>query len=653
MPKLTERVWWNAYEVNSRTRYTMKVQPKYTMSYIFKGNLRGYYCADSFDYLFRAKVKIYAVDNRRDINALAVAREKETFHQRSDEELSLIPVQLLAETETDAAGNFTIHFADGEKYTGGAFEIDFECSSMPVKFSVKRPPHPKGPFQFHITTHRPMWKESGLLNERRVKVAYWEYAIANKFWCWCLRLFGMYVISGRVVDCKEKIPIKGLKVKAYDVDLIHNDHLGNATTDSKGNFKIFYSEADFSRTVLPRLNIEWLAGPDLYFSVENSSGSVILQEPRSRGHQHDRENVSNCFCIELCVGIDVSVPPPVPVPAFRKAGRIDCQGQMHSAPFESGLTNDHYAFYGMIRLNGTLAQTLGRMPMEYCFEYASDFDEIGFPINWQRLLAPQMVPTNIGYIEKAILVNIPFPHYVYNNRDCYIGDTHVAGAINIPVSADGWIQVPQQTDNPTNPAGSGMFVSNGNQVTIDSATLMPFPSIDLAGLAAGSDATSTGKALPGNVIFALRMIVRQRGDDDTQKEAGVCHRIAINNTPYTGMIHHQEWGAWGPVTECGICMLDVAQLTGDGCSKITDSADIVYTVAHPNVGSISMVLNGPVSAVNLGPIAISPNSFGSIVHNFLAAEAQCAYLVTLTATYLLTTGDSNLPPVQDQIAFCR
>jgi hypothetical protein len=57
------------------------------MTYVFKGNLRGFYCGDCYDYLYKAKMKIYAVDPQSDTTALAVAATKETFHQRSEEEL--------------------------------------------------------------------------------------------------------------------------------------------------------------------------------------------------------------------------------------------------------------------------------------------------------------------------------------------------------------------------------------------------------------------------------------------------------------------------------------------------------------------------------------------------------------------------------------
>lgn len=624
------------------------------MNYIFKGNIRGFYCGNCYDYLYKAKVKIYSTDKKADVTALAVAREKETFHQRSEDELKLLSKRLLFETETDDAGSFTVDFSNVQGYDGGAFDIDFECGTVPVKVSnIKMPPKPKGPFQFHITTLQPLWKGNKNERELNTNVAYWEYKIAYKFWCWLLRLFGLYVICGRVVDCKGKIPIQGVKVKAFDVDLIQDDYLGEGTTDSAGKFKIYYTEADFSKTIFPWLNIEWPAGPDIYFSVENGSGTLILQEPRSRGHQQDRENISNCFCVELCADVDVVVPPPVPIPAFLRIGGIDHQTQIHSAPSGTGLTNSNYAFFSNLRLNGILAQTFGGMPMEYCFEFSKDFDGAGLPVNWQRVLPSQVGTTHIGYVEKAILVNLPFPHYVYNNQDCYVSNVPIGGAITTPVAADGWILVPQQMDNPTNPAGVGMFVANGNQVSLNSSTLDVFPSIDLTGLVAGSDTTSTGKALANDKVFALRMLVRQQGNDATKTEAGMCNRVAVNNTLYTGMSHHPEWGAWGPVTEYGVCMLDVQQLITAGCSKITNKADILYSVAHPNIGSISMVLTGPLPAVSLGPIPVTQNSFGTITHTFAPTDPLCAYLVTLTATYLLTTGDSNLPSVQDQIAFCR
>src|SRR6185436_14042747 len=178
---------------------------------------------------------------------------------------------------------------------------------------------------------------------------------------------------------------------------------------------------------------------------------------------------------------------------------------------------------------------------------------------------------------------------------------------------------------------------------------------NLAGLVAGNSSTSTGQPLGNDKIVALRMLVRQQGNNATITEAGRCTRTAINNTLYDGMNHHPEWGPKPIVSERGVGMVDIAQLQGAGCTKITSQVDVLYTCAHPNLGAVTVSLTGPMGTIALPvPAPLNPDdSFGTITHLFAPADPLCAYLVTLSTTYLLTTGDSNLLPVPDQIAFCR
>lgn len=623
------------------------------MNYIFKGNLRGFYCGDCFDYLYNAKVRIYSSDKSTDITSVAVAQEKETFHQRSAEELASLPKRLIAETLSDDAGNFTFDISE-KNYSGGAFEIDFECGTVPIRFNPKNPPKPIPPIQFHITTLQPKWRE--LPDQRLTLTAWWEYAIPVKFWCWLLKIFNVYVVCGRVENCEKKVPISGVKVKAFDVDLIQDDFLGEGITDVNGHFKIYFTQADFSKTLLSWLNLEWPAGPDLYFSVEDMSGVILLKEPRSKGHSSGRENASNCNCVTLCVDVTVTPPQPVPIPAFLRIGGIDYETQMQSHVGQSGLTNGSYAFFSSLRLNGILSQTLGGVPMEYCFEITKQYDGAGNPINWNRVLGNLIDQTYIGYVEKATLMpadlSHPFPWYQYNNTNCYVSSVPVPGAIQVPVAADGWILVPQQNDNPLNAAGVGMFVANGNQINLNSAKMDSFPPINLVGLVAGNSSTSTGQPLGSDKVFAIRMLVRQQGSAAVA-EAGRCTRTAINNTFYNGMSHHPEWGPWGGGNEYGVCMLDILQLQMAGCAKITTQVDVLFTCAHPNLGAVSASLTGPLGTVALPAPAVSADMAGTITHTFTSTDPLCAYLVTLSATYLLTTGDSNLTSVQDQIAFCR
>ena len=624
------------------------------MKYIFKGNLRGFYCGDCFDYLYRANVRIYAVDKNTDITGQLVAREKETFHERSAEELKSLEKRLIAEAVTDEVGNFTVELSE-KNYSGGAFEIDFRCGNVPILFHPKNPPKPHDPVQVHVTILQPLWRE--MPSQGQILSAYWEYAISAKFWCWLLKIFRVYVVCGHVEVCKKQVPVNNVKVKAYDVDIIQDDYLGEGMTDVNGNFRIYFTEADFSKTLFNWLNLEWPAGPDLYFSVENSSGVILLKEPRSKGHSSGRENASNCTCVTLCVDVTDRPPQPVPIPAFLRIGGIDYETQMQSHVGQSGLTNGNYAFFSSLRLNGILAQTYGPAALEYCFEYTNSYDGAGNPINWTRVLSNLIEQTNIGYVEKATLmpadISHPNPWYYYDNTNCIVSSVPVPGSIQVPVDADGWILVPQQSDNPLNAAGVGMFVANGNQIYLNSAKLAAFPAINLAGLVAGNSSTSTGKALGSDKVFAVRMLVRQQGDNTTIAEAGRCTRMAVNNTFYNGMSHHPEWGPWGGGNEYGVCMLDILQLQMAGCAKITTQVDVLFTCAHPNLGSISASLTGPTGTIALPMPAVTPDTFGTVTHLFAATDPKCAYLVTLNATYLLTTGDSNLSTVQDQIAFCR
>ena len=55
----------------------------------------------------------------------------------------------------------------------------------------------------------------------------------------------IYRAKGRVVDTATGLGIAGLRVEAWDKDLIFNDLLGSAVTDGKGRFQIAYQESDF------------------------------------------------------------------------------------------------------------------------------------------------------------------------------------------------------------------------------------------------------------------------------------------------------------------------------------------------------------------------------------------------------------------------
>jgi hypothetical protein len=75
-------------------------------------------------------------------------------------------------------------------------------------------------------------------------------------------------IYGTVVEDESGRPVEGLVVRAYDKDLIRDDHLGDTQTDAKGAFAIEYSEVQY-RDLNETL-------PDLYLRIFDPSGKRLV-----------------------------------------------------------------------------------------------------------------------------------------------------------------------------------------------------------------------------------------------------------------------------------------------------------------------------------------------------------------------------------------
>jgi hypothetical protein len=90
-------------------------------------------------------------------------------------------------------------------------------------------------------------------------------------------------LYGTVVEEESGKPLEGLFVRAYDKDLISDDHLGDTHTDANGGFQIEYSEVQF-RDLHETL-------PDLYLRIFDSSGKRLL-------HSTEREVRKNAMVLE-------------------------------------------------------------------------------------------------------------------------------------------------------------------------------------------------------------------------------------------------------------------------------------------------------------------------------------------------------------------
>lgn len=620
------------------------------MAYLFRGTLHGLLCNDCIEALEGITLKLYAVAPSLDTASLAVAHPKETFALLSDDEVAAKAGRLLGEAMIDAEGGFSIDFAKAPNYAGEAFEVDIYCGTVPHRIPGPKPPVP---MQFSITVLQPLWRSVG---DQRLQVATWAYSIPYRTWCAVRARFGAWTICGHVRHCATGAPIGGVRVKAFDVDWLQDDALGEAITDGSGHFRIDYLAEAFQRSIFsPLINIEWTGGPDIYFHVETLAGTPLLQEPASRGRAPDRENAGPCFCADLCL----KEQPPVvdtTLPAFDALGGYLFASQIDAA---TGLTvGDHRAFYANVRLNGILPKTLNGQPLEYRFEFMPT-DAAGNPAGpWSPVTPAQFAATVIGKLERFAPAFPGDPNPVKTALVWADPANPAGGPLNAAI-VGGWVQVPQFA----NVFGAeGNFVANGNMVNVITPSLAASPGIDVAGVLAGASSTSFGAALAANRHVALRLRVREVGNPASEIGAGLCPHVALENTRYSNV---RKGGSWAPVNvsdQLGVCSVDTLQLRTDGCAGIQLGLDVVLTATHPNLGAVSLSMNGPGGPYGFGlPAAVPGERFGAAVNGVappaggwtLAGLADCAYVITLSAELLLTTGDSAPLPLQDQVAFCK
>lgn len=613
------------------------------MSYIFKGKLCGLICAECPEPMSDVKVRLYRSHKDQNVTALAVANPKDTFAILTDEMVRAKASSLIAEVQTDAEGNFIFDLGEKQRYGGEAFEVDVYCGTVPHR---KPGPNPPQPLQFSITTLQPMWRqrETGF-------VAVWDYCLPYRFWCSIRGKFGAWTICGYVRHCATKAPIGGVRVRAFDVDWLQDDALGDAVTDGTGRFRIDYSANDFMKTIFsPGINIEWTGGPDLYFSVETLSGTVLFAEASSRGRSSDRENVGPCFCVDLCIE---KQPPVVDyLPVFDALGGYLYASAIQSAVPGSGLTvGDNRAFYSTVRLNGALPKTLNGQPMEYRFEFRAT-DDVGHAVGvWTSVTTTQFSATTIGKLERYAPAFIGDPNPIKTSYVVVDPANPGGGAVNAVISG-GWIQVPQFS-NVFGP--EGFFVPDGNLLNVITNSLAGSPGINVLGIKAGVSSTSLGAPLAKNRHVSLRMRVREVGNPGSEVDAGICFHVAIENTAYAGVANGGSWSPSVVNGQIGVCSVDALQLRTNGCAGVSTGLDVLFTTAHPNLGDVSIIMTGPGGPYTFTlPVAVAGEQFGTATNGFIFANlTDCAYIITLSATLLLTTGDGVPLPIYDQIGFCK
>jgi len=613
------------------------------MNYVFKGRLCGYICDECLEPLGKVKVRLYRTRKEQNVTVLAVANPKDTFAILSDADVRAKNSSLLGEFETNDAGEFVAALGEKEGYNGEAFEVDVYCGTVPRR---KPTPQPPKPLQFSVTTLQPLWRQT-----ERGLMAVWDYCLSQRYWCLVLAKFNAWVICGRVVICGTQTPVSSVKVSAFDVDWLQDDALGSAITDANGKFRIDYLAADFKKDVLG-LNIELFGGPDLYFKIESLSGSVLLNESSSRGRAPDRENVGNCFCVELCV----EEVPPVTHAWFTRVGDFAIYSDInfladgrttHAVPF--GFANAHggpgFGFFGDLKLVGDCPTTYptGGPAMRYRFLYEVLGSGAGLqpirsanivsvlvgsrPITWDVFGTGPMVTSQPVYIAPGGLTVPPGPTPPPAVLPPPGTSWGPIPAVVLGPDANGWVRMDPIATN-------GGF--SGPLVRFASVTAVP-------GGAAPSSGAGVSPADPKNGAM-LRIVF----------EAEPVTGPTASNPTLTNELPNIYVNNWGEVND-----LNLAQFTGPGntpCSGLTNNLDIMYTTDHELMAAWNVDVT---SAAVIPPIA-PPLPSGTVPRGAAATRSlniatwlACSYKVTLTTRRMLTDGEIDDSARTNLVTFCK
>ncbi|HET7464799.1 MAG TPA: hypothetical protein VFJ82_26385, partial [Longimicrobium sp.] len=252
------------------------------MPYIFRGNLRAYLCDECREPLRGVIVRLYRPGQER------VAGGDGDPHLLNAHEVEARATLLLGEATTSDDGSFTVRIDDDQRYDGGEIVVD-------VRVERIDPGQEHAPVQVSLAVVKPEWQKG-----RDSYVYDWRFVVAARIWCYIRRWFDAWVICGRLLTCREKVPVAGATVRAYDADWLQDDALGTAVTDAAGHFTLHYTSAQFRKTPFsPGINVELTEGPDLYFKA-TLGPTVLVNETQSDGRRRGRENVRHCYCVDLC-----------------------------------------------------------------------------------------------------------------------------------------------------------------------------------------------------------------------------------------------------------------------------------------------------------------------------------------------------------------
>lgn len=589
-------------------------------TYQYSAHFAGRICQDCFEHFSNIEVALY---QSKEGECPDLPNIKKAFKQLSEEEFKEMHPNLLAEDVTDDAGKVEFSI-DPEKtnYQG-------ECIEVVITFkrfdgSDKELEHPK---HFRIALYKPQWDQT-----ENGYVHYGDFILPANLWCAYLRKHGIWVICGQVTTCAKPVsPVGNVTVKAYDVDWSQDDYLGSATTDSNGYFLIYYDRSKFDRTPFsPFINIEWTGGPDVYFTIEgvDTDGNpvTLLDEPPSRGRKSDRENVSNCFCVKLCVEL-VPQPDPYEVPMWTHIGDYQIPDSVNLHDFTGdGYTNvGNLAFFKTMTFIGQTGKATATKKLRYRFLYA-EWTGITSPTPTNPFTKDMIAKTKVGQIITSISPLILEPVYVNNP-----GATH-----NHEPDSAGWIEV---EDDP-------MFTPITNK-------LISLISTKLAPAASYSNPAPNPDAGNSPPVDKAREVHKFALGYQLEEKIGLGAWTLIHDQTMEALvINNARTVLW--------LELDEFIVNSSLCQPIINTVTINYTVDHPHldwyeieIEKQGVNMHWPVPRVNHGGSLTFRGGNGTTGAINISTWDPCSYIVFLRGHRRLTNGYSGPSNEYVYRTFCK
>lgn len=573
------------------------------MPYTFRGGLRASLADGVEESLSGVTVRLYRVrrEDEVHIRKAAMAQPKETFSILSADAVAEKQSDLLAEGMTDANGQFAVDIEEDEEFREdehgrpAVFTVDVRVESVPGS-DVE----PERPVQFTLTTHQPRWRET-----EAGTVADWDATIPRRNWCAVLEEAGIWVVCGRVTICDTRDPVGGLTVTAKDADIVQHDQLGAGVTDANGNFCIYYTRSDFEETPPPWGPIELVPGPDLYFSIEHS-GQTRLDEDPSRGRKGSRENAGHCEYVELCVAPrepgDGDETDTTPVPTYWR--RIGSEFDVVATPQQSiDFDAEGYAGQNKYALTGELTME-GSAPLFHT-ESPDRFVQYRFLVSENPTTNGGPPPTGFqpvgvggGRYQNAFGDGVTVGEvFAYDPASQRISPVPVE-LTSSHLDASGWVSVRDAVDDALGAAlGTDLQTLRTNNhyfgwndadplAAIDTGQFTDEPDVENAS-APGDPVPTAGDPVPqARTIGVEKIAIKFEArvvDTSGRVVSPPPSPSSITDTTLNAVVvnNNQAFARFANVNH---------EQRQDPCEKLTGDVELAYTVHHPHLAGVRLVV---------------------------------------------------------------